>query len=280
MGSLWKWTVAGLLLGAVLMSRACATLSSDPHPWVRVRSLGPCAPESVPWTLRRLRGLPWTELARRARAETGVSIGFDCPEGHEVALGWHNDWESLPEELRSQAVLHAWHQLRAYDADVLEKTVQQVVLVGDLKTEGGTHIHGFASTGTGIAFVHRSGLVAGTTLHHEIGHLLEATAVRPVDRAAWYRARPLGFVYSHPEDRDGRLDRRERASRPREGWLESGFVNDYSSTAFEEDFANLLAWEMACPSTLGEAAEAHPLLGEKRDLLHAMLRRIGLDRGD
>ena len=96
------------------------------------------------------------------------------------------------------------------------------------------------------------------------------------EREAWDDLRPFGFFYSHPNDIDGRLDYSQRSPEPAEGWPSKGFIDDYATTAFAEDFASLFAWELTCPSELAEVAARHPVLAEKRELLRELNERIGL----
>jgi hypothetical protein len=96
-----------------------------------------------------------------------------------------------------------------------------------------------------------------STLHHEIGHLIEFDDAFPRD--AWV-ALSAGYA--------GRLDKQpETKGQDREVWLAQGFVSRYASKNRHEDFAELAQAAFTRPNVLVGWADSFPALGAKVDLM-------------
>lgn len=96
-----------------------------------------------------------------------------------------------------------------------------------------------------------------STLHHELGHLIEFDDTFPRD--AWVA---LSAGYS------GRLDKQpETKGQDREVWLAQGFVSRYASKNRHEDFAELAQAAFGRPDAVVSWADTFPALGAKVDLM-------------
>ena len=224
--------------------------------------------------LTALAGEVPAELADRVRA-------FESRTGVQLRLPGHGD-EPLPANgdrfgpvdpaLARKALPHLQSVLEQYPNSIRGGLLQDLHLFGRFQPGGVPYL------AMSRPKLHRIDLAVRpntrmaalrSTLHHEIGHLLELNPAFPADR--WTA---LSASYA------GRLRKQqETKGLGQSAWLAQGFISRYASKNRHEDFAELAQFGFQQPGRLRALSNTWPALGAKVELMTEVYRDLapGLD---
>lgn len=208
---------------------------------------------------------------------------------------FYADAEPIAESQKLRARRIVAQALERYPAELLERTLQQVYLVGSLHFYEPTERQHFGGTAHSWAVYlvvkpeseGYSDDYLATTFHREFSTTLLNRHLDRVDFDAWGQANGKDFQYlggSSWERNDVRgkeggaraIDRKATSLSLSEdkGDLERGFLTDYSKSSIENDFNEYAARLFRGQSRLWQLAGQHPAAAKKRDLTIAFYRSL------
>lgn len=172
-------------------------------------------------------------------------------------------------------------EVARYPRAVLRDVLNRIVVLGTLRSRdtliNGTYSHSgrdvFIATMDEQSVMDTCSRIR-TVLHHELSSILLRRYADRFPKDAWLRLNPPGFAYRHADA----LGRRFGASDPRlnAGLLAKGFVSEYATVAFEEDFNTVVALFMSEPTDAAALAVQHPRLREKLRIAVRFYRELGI----
>ncbi len=112
--------------------------------------------------------------------------------------------------------------------------------------------------------------LARRTIHHEMGHLVDALVEGRADRdREWERLNPKGFQYGA-----GGESFLEDAGASMSAPVRLGFLNPYAMSGIAEDKAEVFASMMVCYPGMARRAEGDEILRGKMALIRKLCRRL------
>ena len=164
-----------------------------------------------------------------------------------------------------------------YPDDFLRRVrLRRVVLCAGLRLDG-EPAAGVPDLDAGIVYLDAGALRADPaagrqTVHHELFHLADWRDNGVIDRdPAWEALNPAGFRYAG----GGKAALADPAISTAPSDRVPGFLNTYSTTAVEEDKAEVFGWLMTNPGYMAKhSAERDPVIAAKVARMKALVNRF------
>ncbi len=229
--------------------------------------------------------------AHKARSRA-PSATADDPTGVEIVPHIQQnmfpaDWSdpssptsaTAPEpQLIPYAVEGVKRALRKYPVEFLKKNLTRVYIVNNLMVDGqpsgGVNCPEKKTIYVDLDNLGDAEVAAWSeeTIHHELAHLLADNHPRNISMLSWANLNKPGFKYGNGGTDAIRIGRDGDEITPQ--YLRQGFVEEYSKSDPNEDFATLCERMFAADRVVQQAVTKYPLLHKKADRVIAFYHSL------
>ncbi len=254
-------------LGKLGIPSGLTLISNAPHAFLGdQRSFDICVKASV-------------EFFRFYLKQGGSPLVITDQHGPEIfPLQWRGgkvsaEADPLNENLRSQSASLIREALSLYPAEVLQRNLDKVFILGGLRFRG---VKAGGTRSSRSVYLVAASIDTAPHLtrifHAEFSSILFRNAAALFDEEAWSKALPEGFAYRGSGVQSIQSGRASK--KPDEALMKLGFIHEYAQSSKEEDFNSYAAGLLTGDETFWLGIEKNPAMKMKAELVMAFYRSV------